>query len=146
MSPVRPENRGRYPADWPEISRRIREDRAQNMCECRGECGHDHTGDSWDDAWDEWLMSPEGAVPEQRDNPGRCPAMNRQPHPVTGSKVVLTVAHLDHQPEHCADDNLRAMCQRCHLAYDRDHHAATRAATRSAAAAAAGQLAIGGAR
>lgn len=42
---------------------------------------------------------------------------------------VLTVAHLDHTPENVEPDNLRAMCQRCHLSYDRDHHAATRAAT-----------------
>jgi hypothetical protein len=40
--------------------------------------------------------------------------------------VVLTVAHLDHMPEHCDDDNLMAMCQRCHLSYDADHHAASR--------------------
>lgn len=32
--------------------------------------------------------------------------------------IVLTVAHLDHTPENCADDNLRAWCQRCHNAYD----------------------------
>jgi len=32
--------------------------------------------------------------------------------------VILTVAHLDHIPEHCDDANLRAMCQRCHNAYD----------------------------
>ena len=52
-----------------------------------------------------------------------CRAENAAPHPVTGSKVVLTVAHLDHQPENCEDDNLRAMCQRCHLTYDAAHHA-----------------------
>lgn len=40
-------------------------------------------------------------------------------------RIVLTIAHLDHQPENCADDNLRAWCQRCHLAYDAQHHAAT---------------------
>ena len=39
---------------------------------------------------------------------------------------MLTVAHLDHQPENCDDANLKAMCQRCHLAYDREHHAETR--------------------
>ncbi|MCM0001103.1 MAG: hypothetical protein NBV68_17150, partial [Erythrobacter sp.] len=37
---------------------------------------------------------------------------------VTGSIVVLTVAHFNHQPEDCADDNLRAWCQRCHNTYD----------------------------
>lgn len=62
-----------------------------------------------------------------------CRAENGQPHPDTGSKVVLTIAHLDHTPENCGDDNLRAWCQRCHLWYDRHHHAETRAATQRAA-------------
>ena len=47
-----------------------------------------------------------------------CEAQNGEPHPITGSKVVLTVAHLDHTPENCADDNLAALCQRCHNRYD----------------------------
>jgi hypothetical protein len=47
-----------------------------------------------------------------------CGAANHEPHPVTGSRVVLTVAHLDHQPENCDPANLRAWCQRCHNAYD----------------------------
>lgn len=47
-----------------------------------------------------------------------CRAENGKPHPVTGSRVVLTVAHLDHQPENCDRANLRAWCQRCHNAYD----------------------------
>lgn len=47
-----------------------------------------------------------------------CRAANAQPHPVTGARVVLTIAHLDHTPENCAADNLRAWCQRCHNAYD----------------------------
>ena len=47
-----------------------------------------------------------------------CRAENGKPHPVTGSIVVLTVAHLDHQPENCDADNLKAWCQRCHNAYD----------------------------
>lgn len=47
-----------------------------------------------------------------------CRARNGEPHPVTGSRVVLTVAHLDHQPENVVDDNLPAWCQRCHNTYD----------------------------
>ena len=35
---------------------------------------------------------------------------------------MLTVAHLDHAPEHNTPDNLRAFCQRCHLNYDREYH------------------------
>lgn len=48
----------------------------------------------------------------------RCEAVNGQPHPLTGSIVVLTVAHLDHQPENCDPANLLAGCQRCHNRYD----------------------------
>src|SRR5689334_21410785 len=47
-----------------------------------------------------------------------CGAANAEPHPITGSKLVLTVAHLDHTPENNADDNLRALCQRYHNRYD----------------------------
>lgn len=47
-----------------------------------------------------------------------CGALDRQPHPVTRSIVILTVAHLDHTPENCSDDNLKALCQRCHNGYD----------------------------
>jgi len=63
-----------------------------------------------------------------------CRAVNGEPHPVTGSKVVLTVAHLDHVPEHVGEPgqrpNLKALCQRCHLTYDAPHHAKNAAATR----------------
>ena len=31
-----------------------------------------------------------------------------------GSKVVLTIAHLDHTPENCTPENLRALCPKCH--------------------------------
>ncbi len=66
-----------------------------------------------------------------------CRAENGKPHPVTGSKVVLTVAHLDHTPENCNSDNLKAWCQRCHLVYDAKHHAANAAVTRALKKAAA---------
>lgn len=60
-----------------------------------------------------------------------CRAAHGEPHPVTGSKVVLTIGHLDHTPENCADANLKVWCQRCHLTYDAAHHAANAAATRA---------------
>ena len=47
-----------------------------------------------------------------------CRALNGQPHPVTGARVVLTIAHLDHDPRNSTPDNLRAWCQRCHNTYD----------------------------
>jgi hypothetical protein len=62
-----------------------------------------------------------------------CRAENGQAHPVTGSRVVLTVAHLDHTPENCEPHNLKAMYQRCHLTYDAEHHKQTAYATRKKA-------------
>lgn len=59
-----------------------------------------------------------------------CRAVNYEPHPETGSKVVLTIAHLDHVPENCDHSNLMAWCQRCHLNYDKHHHAKNSAKTR----------------
>lgn len=61
-----------------------------------------------------------------------CGARHGERHPITGAVVVLTVAHLDHQPEHCADANLRALCQRCHNRYDQPHRRKNAAATRRA--------------
>lgn len=69
-----------------------------------------------------------------------CQAEQGKPHPVTGSIVVLTVAHLDHNPQNVAADNLRVWCQRCHLTYDAKHHARNARRTRTERA---GQLPLG---
>jgi hypothetical protein len=48
-----------------------------------------------------------------------CGAENYRSHPVTGSKVILTVAHVyDHEPEACSFLNLAALCQKCHNEHD----------------------------
>lgn len=109
--PIKPENRARYPANWREISDRIRFERAHGRCECDGRCGHDH--------------SHEG-TPRGEPSGGRCTRRHGDAIYPSPAATVLTVAHLDHAPENCADDNLMAMCQRCHLAYDAEHHAQSR--------------------
>ena len=55
-----------------------------------------------------------------------CRVKNRMPHPVTGSKVVLTIGHVDHDTTHNDHDNLKAWCQRCHLTHDAKFHAMNR--------------------
>ena len=62
------------------------------------------------------------------------------PHPETGSRVILTVAHLDHDTTNNARENLRALCQRCHLRYDAQLHAMHAAQTRRRRQVEAGQL------
>src|SRR5262245_47859595 len=48
-----------------------------------------------------------------------CGVKNGEQHPVTGSRVVLTVAHVfDERPEAASLLNLAALCQRCHNRHD----------------------------
>lgn len=70
----------------------------------------------------------------------KCRAKNHMPHPKTGSKVILTVAHMDHDTTNNAESNLRALCQRCHLAEDREFHAQNRIKNKLAKKESAGQL------
>jgi len=97
--PIHPENKNRYPKDWKQISLAIKE-RSGWQCECEGECGL-HPGK-------------------------RCEELHREPAKWAKGTVILTVAHLDHQPENCGEGNLKAMCQRCHLRYDVTHHSESR--------------------
>ena len=86
-----PMERWRYPANWNEIARRVK-DEANWTCE---ECGR----------------------------------VCRKPNePFDTHKRTLTVAHLNHIPEDCRRENLRALCAPCHLRYDAAHHAETRKA------------------
>jgi len=128
--PIKPENRGRYPANWPEIRARILE-RAAHACEqCRVKnhtiiqrgCGHDKgtfreidtgTVRNAENGW--WL-----GYAHESDYCG------------TPVKIVLTIAHLNHIPEDVRDDNLKALCQLHHLRYDAKHHAANARETRRA--------------
>ncbi len=47
-----------------------------------------------------------------------CRAANYEPHPVTGSKVILTIAHLTEEVEDCSGDNMRAWYYKCHNIFD----------------------------
>lgn len=107
--PIRKSEVARYPKDWEAISSAIKQ-RSGGQCECEGECGLHRT----------------------HPGPRRC--KERQGALATWAKgrIVLTVAHLNHQPEDCEPANLKAMCQRCHLRYDTQHHQRNAALTRRA--------------
>lgn len=87
---------GEYPENWAEISSRIRYERAEGQCECTGECAL-HIGK-------------------------RCTEMDGQPAKYARGKVVLTVAHKNNYKPDCRDENLFALCNRCHLRYDQNLH------------------------
>lgn len=108
--PIRKSEAHRYPKDWKVISARIKA-RSGGRCECQGECG---------------LHQPNPL-------PRRCIERDGEQATYAKGKIVLTVAHLgDPSPENCADDNLKAMCQRCHNRYDMPMRQRNAAATRRA--------------
>jgi hypothetical protein len=52
-----------------------------------------------------------------------CRVLNYSWHPATGSKVILTTAHLCRCAPKCGElSHLRLLCQRCHLTLDVDLH------------------------
>lgn len=109
--PIRAENKERYPENWKEISEAVR-DEAGNRCEwcnapngvtiCRGDGNY---------------MLPSGHIYDDRK--GMFLGVGRgSEYDGKLTRVVLTVAHMDHQPENCSRENLKALCQLCHNRYD----------------------------
>jgi hypothetical protein len=91
--PIRAENRARYPKEWRIMVAQANR-RSGGRCECDGKCGIKHPD-------------------------GRCDALNGEPHPVTGSPVVLTLAHEHGVPlEETSIERMFHACQRCHNRYD----------------------------
>lgn len=125
--PIRPENKQRYPAEWPQIRERIRQ-RAGNRCE---KCGLFNHAWGWRDPAGDFHQVAKHPIIQAKWRKGDKPV--RPPFEmligrtlVSIIEIVCTVAHLDHQPENCEDDNLKFWCQRCHLAYDMPHHKTSR--------------------
>jgi len=107
---------GEYPDNWTEISLYIRHERAKGRCECTGECAL-HIGK-------------------------RCIEMDGQPAKFAKGKVMLTVAHKNNYKPDCRDENLFALCNRCHLRYDQNLHTRRGRESRAAAAATGDQMEI----
>lgn len=127
--PIKPENRARYPANWASEIRPAILARAKECCEqCKAKNGsvvcREMSGESY--------MTEDGYVFDSSN--GDCLGRARLYDYPAGRYVtiVLTVAHLDHRPENCDPENLRAWCQRCHLRYDQAHHNESRRATLAA--------------
>src|SRR5690606_29576871 len=116
----------KYPPNWKsEIRPRIMK-RANNTCECDG-CDFKHLEEVWSvkkngrvtgwyRSFDEADSMPKTI--ESRKNP-KTRRNETIPNPKK-VKVILTIAHLDHDEtnHNVSDDRLMAMCQLCHLRYD----------------------------
>lgn len=125
MSPVKPENLARYPANWAEIRARIQL-RAGDKCERCGVPNH-----AWGYRVDGKFrrVNKRGMIESvKRGREWVRPPFSFGQHRII--EIVCTTMHLDHTPENCADDNLQFACQKCHLSYDAKHHAETARNTR----------------
>lgn len=126
--PIKPENKKRYPKNWNEIRELILK-RADNCCEqckvknktriARGDGEYANTYQTFNA--DVFCADT-----------GKYLGKVRMSDYIVKNMVdiVLTIAHLDHQPENCDPSNLKALCQRCHLRYDAKHHAENSKMTR----------------
>lgn len=61
---------------------------------------------------------------DSEDN--RCEEINGLPALRFNGRVVLTVAHMNHDPQDNREGNLMALCQKCHNRYDAKHRAKNR--------------------
>jgi hypothetical protein len=93
-----------YPENWADIARAVKDEAGWKCEECRRPCRM--PGESialFCERVKTGRMSECEIVRDVLDKPTR---------------YVLTVAHLDHQPQNCDRANLRALCAPCHCRYD----------------------------
>lgn len=126
--PIKPENKNRYPDNWKEISEHIRFERAENRCEVCGVKNYELGGRDSSGKWHKAHPVQEKLCGLEWPKPGQewwCGEGETRLY-LKITKIVLTVAHLDHTPKNCDPENLKAMCQACHLRYDHALHLTNR--------------------
>lgn len=116
--PIARELRWFYPIDWPIISRAIRFGRARGRCEA---CGRPHGGVIMQLPDGRWLDEAAATWRDDRGEPAPWPSLGEH-LAARPRRIWLAAAHLDHDPGNSRAQNLRALCQRCHLRHDRPEH------------------------
>jgi hypothetical protein len=110
-----PINYQEYPPNWKEIRARILE-RDQNKCKFCDVPNNAFIYRPYKKR-KEWRLMPDGHEADAMVFDG-----------IKFTKIVLTIAHLDHDKlnHDVKDERLAALCQRCHLLYDLDRHISKR--------------------
>lgn len=146
--PIRKEFRQYYGREWKEEIRPRILDRAGHECERCGKPNHAQI-----ETLTAWIPDLQHAVPHHqmwwrqmsarkgsrawrsvhtvaersyRSHLRPSQILGRVPKP-RRIRVVISVAHLNHDPSDHRDENLVALCQWCHLMHDRQHHHEIRA-------------------
>lgn len=131
--PIKPEYRKFYGKEWRTVTRPRILERAGHRCEECGVPNHEYVlrgssvviGRFWrlDQPRASWYVH----------GIGKCPNLSIYGSRLRTVYIVLTIAHLNHKPGDDRDDNLKALCQWCHLNLDKFHHRETRATRKDAA-------------
>jgi hypothetical protein len=116
--PIKPENRHLYAKDWAWIRMEILE-RAGYCCEF---CGVQDRSWGWRDKAGQFQYATPSVLKAAGFTKPPFSIRSLEGNLLRIIEIVLTVAHLDHNPEHNDPSNLKALCQRCHLNHDRRHH------------------------
>ena len=108
-----------YHPDWKKVIRPAILERDGNCCKFCGAKNYSiiHRYGSGMEEWHYW---PEGIESEAWTLDGK-----------KSTKIILTIAHLDHDKNNNDYDNLAALCQKCHLGIDLKHHMANARETRN---------------
>jgi hypothetical protein len=125
-----PMDKRNYPKEWPQISAAIRE-RARQRCE---RCGVQNGAIGWRDDDANRTFHPEPI--------GDTASAACQEAGVKLIRIVLTVAHLNHDTMDSDPGNLQALCQLCHNRLDAPLRAIHAAETRRRKRIAHGQLVL----
>lgn len=115
-----------YPKEWKEIRQRILE-RDNHCCKtCKVQNGIHVFRGTWEG--EEVFQTADAKVYRTTDgeflteNPWACIEPSTGDPAQVAIKIVLTVAHLNHDPTDNSDENLAALCQYHHLKHDHQHH------------------------
>lgn len=142
--PIKPENKALYPDNWNEISQDIRFNRAKNHCEV---CGIRNYSVGSRNATGDFVPACGNIIEDLAGQGLKYPSLKDATYLYAKTiadafneieidndihfiVIVLTVAHLDHNPVNCDYSNLKAMCQKCHNNYDQQHRKQTRRNTK----------------
>ena len=135
--PIRPELRQFYGREWRTVTRPRILARAANCCERCGVPNHS-TAVRYRFYWRllplpfEELFNDRIRLQSVRWKINNIGQMTVSVLYCRVVRIVLTIAHLNHQAGDDRDENLLALCQWCHLSNDRHHHHETRAARKDA--------------
>jgi hypothetical protein len=133
--PIKPEYKKFYGKEWRTVTRPRILERAGNCCEQCGKPNHARVVVVTVGQFQFWRSSPHRWA---RCADGRTFSSQAVVQFATDWEprelfVVLTIAHLNNTPGDDRDENLKALCQWCHLNQDQAFHRQTRAARKDAA-------------